>query len=67
VRGFRSLCMQEIFTGPYFCAETEHPAGTTRWRGFPDGPTTRLMQEVARKHSMVIVVPLYEEDGAGIY
>jgi beta-ureidopropionase len=25
------------------------------------------MQEVARRHSMVIVVPLYEEDGTGIY
>ena len=58
--------MQEIFTGPYFCAEQ-----STRWydavEAIPDGPTTRLMQEVARKYEMVIVVPLYEEDGAGIY
>src|SRR6266516_8198841 len=60
------LCMQEIFTGPYFCAEQ-----SARWydavERIPDGPTTRLMQEVARRHSMAIVVPLYEEDGAGIY
>ena len=62
--GVQILCMQEIFTGPYFCAEQ-----TTRWydavEAIPDGPTTKLMQEVAKKHEMVIVVPLYEEDGAG--
>jgi N-carbamoylputrescine amidase len=64
--GVQILCMQEIFTGPYFCAEQ-----STRWydavEAIPDGPTTRLMQEAARKHAMVIVVPLYEEAGTGIY
>ncbi len=39
--GVQMLCMQEIFTGPYFCAEQ-----STRWYGaveaIPDGPTTRL-------------------------
>ncbi len=24
-RGAKILCMQEIFTGPYFCAEQIHP------------------------------------------
>ena len=33
----------------------------------PDGPTTRLMQEHAKKHSMVIVVPIYEEEQTGVY
>jgi len=64
--GVQILCMQEIFTGPYFCAEQ-----STRWydavEGIPDGPTTRVMQEIAKKYEMVIIVPLYEEDGAGIY
>src|SRR5262245_34959128 len=64
--GVQILCMQEIFTGPYFCAEQ-----SARWydavEGIPDGPTTRLMQDVARRYEMVIVVPLYEQDGAGIY
>ena len=64
--GVQIICMQEIFTGPYFCAEQ-----TTRWydatESIPAGPTTRLMQEVARRHSMVIVVPLYEQDGSGVY
>ena len=64
--GVQLLCMQEIFTGPYFCAEQ-----TTRWydstEHIPDGPTTKLMQELAKKHSMVIVVPIYEEESPGVY
>src|SRR4051794_36203507 len=64
--GVKIVCMQEIFTGPYFCAEQN-----TKWydstEKIPDGPTTRLMQEIAKKHSMVIVVPIYEEEITGIY
>ena len=52
------LCLQEIFYGPYFCAEQE-----TRWyhltEKVPDGPTVKLMQKLARKHKMVMVVPIY--------
>jgi N-carbamoylputrescine amidase len=57
--GVQIICMQEVFTGPYFCAEQ-----TTRWyestEKIPDGPTTKLMQELARRHNMVIIVPIYE-------
>ena len=49
--GAQIVCLQEIFYGPYFCAEQ-----TTRWYDFtepiPDGPTIRLMQDLARKHHM---------------
>ena len=64
--GVQIICMQEIFTGPYFCAEQ-----TTRWydstEKIPDGPTTKLMQDLAKTHSMVIVVPIYEEESPGVY
>src|SRR5688572_25297501 len=64
--GVQVLCMQEIFTGPYFCAEQ-----TTRWydttEQIPDGRTTRLMQELAKRHNMVIIVPIYEVEGTGVY
>jgi beta-ureidopropionase len=64
--GVQVLCMQEIFTGPYFCAEQ-----TTRWydttEEIPDGRTTKLMQELAKKHNMVIIVPIYEVEGTGVY
>src|SRR6202050_4909296 len=65
-RGAQVLCLQELFYGPYFCAEQE-----TKWYSLteriPDGPTTKLMMEVAKKHGIVLVVPIYEEDLPGIY
>jgi len=65
-REVRMLCLQELFYGPYFPAEQE-----TRWydlaERIPDGPTVRLMQEQAKKHRMVMVVPIYEEETTGVY
>ncbi len=62
----RMLCLQELFYGPYFCAEQE-----TRWyhltERVPDGPTVAHMQKLAKRHKMVIVVPIYEEEQAGVY
>ncbi len=64
--GVEVLCLQELFYGPYFCAEQDR-----RWYAMvepvPDGPTVRLMQELARKHSMAMVVPVYEEEMAGVF
>jgi N-carbamoylputrescine amidase len=64
--GVQVLCLQEVFNQPYFC-----PSQDVKWYAavekIPDGPTTRLMQELARKYSMVIVVPIYEEHLTGIY
>ena len=65
-RGAQVVCLQELFCGPYFPAEQE-----TRWYSLtervPDGPTTRLMQDIARKYRLVLVVPIYEEDLTGVY
>src|ERR671931_659437 len=65
-RGVQILCMQEVFTTPYFCAEQ-----AVRWyeavERIPDGPTVKLLQEVAKSHGMVIVVPIYEEEITGLY
>ena len=64
--GVQVLCFQEIFTQPYFC-----PSQDTKWYAaaepVPDGPTVRLMQDFAKEHAMVIVVPMYEEDMTGVY
>jgi len=60
------LCLQELFYGPYFCAEQN-----TKWyeltERIPDGPTVKLMQKLAAKHKMVLVVPIYEEEMTGLY
>jgi N-carbamoylputrescine amidase len=65
-KGVQVICLQELFYGPYFCAEQK-----TRWydltERIPDGPTTKLFRDVARKHGMVIVLPIYEEDITGVY
>jgi N-carbamoylputrescine amidase len=64
--GAAITCLQEIFWGPYFCAEQN-----TRWYDFtepvPDGPTIRLMQETAKRHHMALIVPVYEREMAGFY
>ncbi len=65
-RGVQVLCLQEIFYGPYFCCEQD-----AKWYGtaepIPDGPTVKLMCELAKRHGMVLVVPIYEEDLPGVY
>src|SRR6266550_3205551 len=65
-KGVQVLCLQEVFTQPYFC-----PSQDAKWYAaverIPEGPTVKLMQELAKKHSMVIVVPIYEEEITGVY
>jgi len=59
------LCLQEIFYGPYFCCEQD-----IRWYESAepiDGPTTQLFQKLAKKHNMVIVLPIYETPSPGTY
>ena len=65
-KGAQIVCLQELFYGPYFCAEQN-----SKWyeltERIPDGPTIKLMQELARKNETVMVVPIYEEDLTGVY
>ncbi len=64
--GAQVACFQELFYGPYFCAEQD-----AKWYDLtepvPDGPTIKLFQELAKKHEMVLVLSVYEEDLAGVY
>lgn len=64
-KGVQVLCLQELFNGPYFC-----PAQDPHWYDFAEsvpGPTTAAVAELAKKYSMVIVVPVYEREQAGVY
>ena len=65
-KGVQILCLQEIFNGPYFC-----PSQDPRWydaaEEIPNGPTTKLMQELAKRLGMVIVVPIYEKAMRGVF
>src|SRR5436190_22830528 len=64
--GAQIVCLQEIFYGPYFCAEQ-----ATKWYDFteriPDGPTIRMMQDLAKALRVALIVPIYEIEQEGIY
>ena len=65
-QGVQILCLQELWLGPYFPAE-QHARWYEYGEAVPDGPTTKLMMEIAHKYSMVLVVPVFEEAMTGVY
>ena len=63
-KGVQILCLQEIFNTPYFC-----PGQDAKWYASAEtvpGPTTDLMATYAKKYNMVIIVPIYEKEQAGV-
>ena len=63
--GVQILCLQEIFNGPYFC-----PGQDKRWYDAAEavpGPTVEKLAPICAKYQMVMVVPLYEREQAGVY
>ena len=64
--GAQIVCLQEIFNGPYFCAEQE-----TKWyemtEPVPDGPTVGLMRALARELHIAMIVPVYEVQQEGVF
>ncbi|HCU80034.1 MAG TPA: acyltransferase [Chloroflexi bacterium] len=65
-QGAQVMCFQELFYSPYFC-QVQDVVHYSWSESVPDGPTTTLMQQIAAKHKIVLIVPLYEKDDAGIY
>lgn len=63
-KGVQILCLQEIFSTPYFC-----PGQDRKWYVSAEsvpGPTTDLLATYAKKYSMVIIVPIYEKEQPGV-
>ncbi len=63
-KGVNILCLQELFYGPYFCAEQD-----IKWYGNAEkvpGPTTERLTEYAKKYQMVIIIPVYEMEIDGV-
>jgi N-carbamoylputrescine amidase len=64
--GSQIVCLQELFYGPYFCAEQ-----SVRWydlaEPLPNGPTIKLIQKLAKELCIAIVLPVYEIERAGVY
>ena len=64
-RGAQIVCLQELFNAPYFCK-------TIRSDRFDiaepvHGPTVTTMQQLAEALGVVLVVPFYERQAAGVY
>jgi beta-ureidopropionase len=65
--GVQMLCLQELFTGPYF-----PPSQEAKWYGLAEpadetSETVQWAQAWAKRYAMVMVVPLYEAVMPGLY
>src|SRR6188508_452904 len=64
-RGANIVCLQELFTGPYFCQTEDH-----RWFGEAEsipGPTSEALAGAAKKHGVVVIGSLFEKRAPGLY
>ncbi len=64
-RGAKIVALPELFATPYFCQTRER-----RFFGLVEpihGPTTRLLQAMARRHRVVLTTSVYEAARSGRY
>ena len=64
-QGARIICLQELFLTRYFC-QTEDYESFNYAESIP-GPSTLVMQELARELEVVLVVSLFEARARGLY
>jgi len=64
-QGAQVICLQEMFATQYFC-QAEKQEYFKLAESIP-GPQTEEMQAVAKKHGVVLIVPLFEKRAPGLY
>src|SRR3954471_5933935 len=64
-RGAQIICLKELFNSPYFCKSQQCERFDIA-EPIP-GPTTEVMQKIARELAIVLVVPLFERQARGVY
>jgi N-carbamoylputrescine amidase len=64
-RGAQIVCLQELFNSQYFCKSQKHDRFDLA-EPIP-GPTVERMRALARDLDIVIIVPLFERQAAGVY
>jgi N-carbamoylputrescine amidase len=64
-RGAQIVCLKELFNAPYFCKKQEH-ARFDLAEPIP-GPTVARLQRLAAELAVVIIVPIFEREAAGVY
>lgn len=63
--GAQIVCLQELFTSLYFCDVEDHD-NFKLGESIP-GPTTELLQPVAKELGVVIIASLFEKRAQGLY
>lgn len=64
-RGAQIICLKELFNAPYFCKSQQCERFDIA-ESIP-GPTTDVMQKLARELAVVLIVPVFEKQGRGVY
>ncbi len=64
-RGAQIICLKELFDAPYFCKSQQFERFDLA-EAIP-GPTTDAMVKLARELAVVLVVPVFERQAAGVY
>src|SRR5256886_8219453 len=64
-KGAQIVCLQELFNAPYFCKSQKHERFDLA-ESIP-GSTIERMQKLARELEMVVVVPIFGGQEAGVY
>ncbi len=64
-RGANIVCLQELFTGHYFCQTEDHRHFASA-EPIP-GPTSQALAAAAKKHGVVVVGSLFERRAPGLY
>ena len=64
-RGAQVICLKELFDAPYFCKKLDQARFSLAEP--VDGPTITRMRTLAAELAVVLVVPFYERQAAGLY
>src|SRR6188508_3149175 len=64
-RGAQIICLKELFNAPYFCKSQK--AERFDYAEPIPGPTTDVMQKLARELEVVLIVPVFERQARGVY
>jgi N-carbamoylputrescine amidase len=64
-KGAQIVCLKELFQSPYFCKSQQSDRFDLA-EPIP-GPTTDRVQRLAKELSVVLVVPIFERQAAGVY
>ena len=64
-RGAQIICLKELFNAPYFC-KSQQSERFDLAEAIP-GPTTDTMTRLAKELAVVLIVPIFERQAAGVY